>query len=31
MRFDEYIRVFKSLTAFYAWYVAKKNFNEMNI
>ena len=31
MCFDEYIRVFKSLTAFDAWYVAKEIFNEMNI
>jgi len=28
---NEYIRVFKSLTAFDAWYVTKNVFNEMNI
>ena len=31
MHLNEYIRVFKSLTAFDAWYVAKEIFNEMNI
>ena len=31
MCFDEYIRVFKSLTVFDAWYVAKEVFDEINI
>ena len=31
MHLNEYTRVFKSLTAFDAWYVAKDVFNEMNI
>ena len=31
MHLNEYTRVFKSLTAFDAWYVTKDVFNEMNI
>ena len=31
MYLNEYIRVFKSLTAFDAWYVAKEVFDEINI
>lgn len=31
MHLNEYIRVFKSLTAFDAWYVTKDIFDEMNI